>query len=188
MPLYILGLMGMTRRLNHYDNPAWQPYLVVAVIGAVVILFGILFFVLQIVVSVVQRERTRDVTGDPWGGRTLEWSVSSPPPFYNFATTPVVYGRDTFWEMKQRGIAHANKAFRPIHMPRNTGTGPIVGAFSLVLGFALVWHIWWMALGGLLGIVLSIIAHSFNENRAYFVPVEDVARIARINSPLLAQV
>src|ERR1700726_385532 len=104
MPLYILGLMGMTRRLNHYDNPDWHPFLVVAAIGAAVILCGILFFVAQIVVSIVQREKARDLTGDPWGGRTLEWSVSSPPPFYNFAETPVVRGRDAFWEMKQQGV------------------------------------------------------------------------------------
>ena len=186
MPLYILGLMGMTRRLNHYDNPDWHPFLVVAAIGAAVILCGILFFVAQIVVSIVQREKARDLTGDPWGGRTLEWSVSSPPPFYNFATIPVVYGRDAFWEMKMKGLKQPIMALKRIHMPRNTGTGPIVGAFSLMMGFALVWHIWWMALLGLLGIVLSIIVHSFNENRAYYVPAEDVARIERFASPLLA--
>jgi cytochrome o ubiquinol oxidase subunit I len=185
MPLYILGLMGMTRRLNHYDNPDWHPFLVVAAIGAAVILCGILFFVAQIVVSIVQREKARDLTGDPWGGRTLEWSVSSPPPFYNFATIPVVYGRDAFWEMKMKGLKQPIMALKRIHMPRNTGTGPIVGAFSLMMGFALVWQIWWMALLGLLGIVLSIIVHSFNENRAYYVPAEDIARIERFASPLL---
>jgi cytochrome o ubiquinol oxidase subunit 1 len=186
MPLYIVGLMGMTRRINHYDNPDWYPFLVVAAIGAVVILFGILFFVLQIGFSIVQREKTRDLTGDPWGGRTLEWSISSPPPFYNFANIPVVYGRDAFWEAKRKGLKRPSTAFRRIHMPRNTATGPIVGAFSLMLGFALVWHIWWMALVGLVGIVLSIIVHSFNENRAYYVQAEDVARIERHSSPLLA--
>jgi cytochrome o ubiquinol oxidase subunit I len=186
MPLYILGLMGMTRRLNHYDNPDWHPFLVVAAIGAAVILCGILFFVAQIVVSIVQREKARDLTGDPWGGRTLEWSVSSPPPFYNFATIPVVHGRDAFWEMKMKGLKQPAMALKRIHMPRNTGTGPIVGAFSLMMGFALVWHIWWMALLGLLGVVLSIIVHSFDENRAYYVPAEDIARIERFASPLLA--
>jgi cytochrome o ubiquinol oxidase subunit 1 len=186
MPLYIVGLMGMTRRINHYDNPDWYPFLVVAAIGAVVILFGILFFVLQIGFSIVQREKTRDLTGDPWGGRTLEWSISSPPPFYNFANIPVVYGRDAFWEAKRKGLKQPSTALRRIHMPRNTATGPIVGAFSLMLGFALVWHIWWMALVGLVGIVLSIIVHSFNENRAYYVQAEDVARIERLSSRLLA--
>ena len=185
MPLYILGLMGMTRRLNHYDNPDWHPFLVLAAIGAAVILCGILFFVAQIVVSIVQREKARDLTGDPWGGRTLEWSVSSPPPFYNCATIPVVHGRDAFWEMKMKGLKQPIMALKRIHMPRNTGTGPIVGAFSLMMGFALVWQIWWMALLGLLGIVLSIIVHSFNENRAYYVPAEDIARIERFASPLL---
>jgi cytochrome o ubiquinol oxidase subunit 1 len=130
MPLYIVGLMGMTRRINHYDNPDWHPFLVVAAIGAVVILFGILFFVLQIVVSIVQREKTRDLTGDPWGARTLEWSISSPPPFYNFATIPVVYSRDAFWEAKRKGLKRPSTAFRQIHMPRNTATGPVVGVFS----------------------------------------------------------
>src|SRR6202047_1309367 len=186
MPLYILGLMGMTRRLNHYDNPDWRPFLVVAAIRAAGVLCGIMFFVWEIVVSIVQREKTRDLTGDPWGGRTLEWSISSPPPFYNFATIPVVYGRDAFWEAKRKGLKQPSTAFRRIHMPRNTATGPIVGAFSLMLGFALVWHIWWMALVGLVGIVLSIIVHSFNENRAYYLQAEDVARIERLSSPLLA--
>src|ERR1700686_3593460 len=117
IPLYILGLMGMTRRLNHYDNPDWHPDLVVAAFGAVVILCGIVFQVLQVVVSTAQREKTRDLTGDPWDGRTLEWSVSSPPPFYNFAETPVVHGRDAFWEMKMKGLTQPKTAFRRIHMP-----------------------------------------------------------------------
>jgi cytochrome o ubiquinol oxidase subunit 1 len=186
VPLYILGLMGMTRRLNHYDNPAWHSYLIVAAIGAVVILCGIIFQIAQLVVSIAQREKNRDLTGDPWNGRTLEWSVSSPPPAYNFAETPVVRGRDAFWEMKQQGVAQKIGKLRGIHMPHNTSAGLFIGGFSLVLGFALVWHIWWMAAFGGFSIVISAIVHSFNENREYYMWAEDMARIQGLHSPILA--
>jgi cytochrome o ubiquinol oxidase subunit 1 len=176
VPLYCLGLMGMTRRLNHYDNPAWRPYLLVAALGAIVIFCGIVFQILQLAVSVLQREKTRDLTGDPWGGRTLEWAVSSPPPAYNFAATPVIEGRDAFWTMKQAGAKAQTAGFVPIHMPRNTGAGVIIGGFSLMLGFALVWHIWWMAALSVLGVLTAVIAHSFDENRNYYVSAQDVAR------------
>jgi cytochrome o ubiquinol oxidase subunit 1 len=177
VPLYILGLMGMTRRLNHYDNPAWHPFLIVAACGALIILCGIIFQILQLIVSVVQREQNRDLTGDPWNGRTLEWSVPSPPPFYNFARVPVVRDRDAFWDMKERGIVSKVGDYRPIHMPRNTGAGFIIGGFGFVLGFALIWHIWWLAAAGLAGMVLIAIVHSFDSKRDYYVPADEVARI-----------
>jgi cytochrome o ubiquinol oxidase subunit 1 len=186
VPLYILGLMGMTRRLNHYDNAAWHPYLIVAAIGAAVILCGIIFQIAQLIVSIAQREKNRDLTGDPWNGRTLEWSVSSPPPAYNFAERPVVRGRDAFWEMKQQGALQKIGKLRGIHMPRNTSTGLFIGGFSFVLGFGLVWHIWWMAAFGGLGIVISAIVHSFNEHREYYMWAEDVARVQGLHSPILA--
>jgi cytochrome o ubiquinol oxidase subunit I len=182
VPLYFLGLMGMTRRINHYDNPDWHPYLIVAAIGAVVIFCGIIFQAVQLVVSIAQRETARDLTGDPWNGRTLEWSISSPPPFYNFANTPVVYGRDAFWKMKKLGIAHEAGSYSRIHMPRNTAAGVIMGGFSLVLGFALIWHIWWLAIVSAASIVILTIAHSFNENRDYYVPPADVMRIESLQS------
>jgi cytochrome o ubiquinol oxidase subunit 1 len=177
VPLYILGLMGMTRRLNHYDNPAWQPFLIVAACGAVIILCGIILQILQLIVSVAQREQTRDLTGDPWNGRTLEWSVPSPPPFYNFSRIPVVRDRDAFWEMKDRGIVAQAGGYGRIHMPRNTAAGFIIGGFGLVLGFALVWHIWWMAALGLAGMLATAIVHSFDDDRDYYVAPEEVARI-----------
>jgi cytochrome o ubiquinol oxidase subunit 1 len=186
MPLYILGLMGMTRRLNHYDNPAWHPYLIAAAIGAGLILSGIIFQIVQLVVSIAQREKNLDLTGDPWNGRTLEWSVSSPPPAYNFAEIPVVRCRDAFWEMKQQGAIQTIGKLKGIHMPRNTSTGLVIGGFSLVLGFALVWQIWWMAVFGVLGIVISAMVHSFNQNREYYLWAEDVARIQGFRSPILA--
>jgi cytochrome o ubiquinol oxidase subunit I len=185
MPLYILGLMGMTRRLNHYDNPAWHPYLIVAAIGAAVVLCGILFQVTQLIVSIVQREKTRDLTGDPWNGRTLEWSVSSPPPVYNFAEPPVVYGRDAFWDAKQLGLSQKPGGPTSFYLPRNTSTGLIVGGSSLVLGFALVWHIWWMAAFGAIGILAAVIIHSFNEHREHLVWLKG-AVLQSLPSPRLA--
>ncbi|MQT12829.1 cytochrome o ubiquinol oxidase subunit I [Segnochrobactrum spirostomi] len=178
MPLYALGLMGMTRRLNHVDNPIWHIYLVVALIGAVIILCGIGATILQLVVSIAKREQLKDVTGDPWGGRTLEWAVSSPPPFYNFARVPVVTGRDHFWEMKQNGDAYKPlPAYTKIHMPRDTGTGVILAVIAGALGFALIWQIWWLAILTAVASLVVVIAHSFNENRDYYVQPGEVARI-----------
>ncbi len=187
MPLYILGFMGMTRRLNHYDNPAWHPLLLVAAAGAGVIALGVLLQIAQVFVSFRKRHENRDLTGDPWDGRTLEWSVASPPPFYNFAELPVVKERDAYWEMKRSGEAHARPSeYHRIHMPKNTGAGLVIGAFSLLLGFALVWHIWWMAVVGLLGVVATIIARSFDYDTDYYVPAEEVKRIEDEHSQAMA--
>jgi cytochrome o ubiquinol oxidase subunit 1 len=180
MPLYLLGLMGMTRRLNHVDNPVWHVYLVVAMIGAVVILCGILAQLAQLAVSIRNRAALRDTTGDPWNGRSLEWAVASPPPFYNFARTPTVDSRDAYWEMKRKGLAHRLlPAYGQIHMPRNTGTGFILSFIAVFLGFALIWHIWWLALCAAAAALTVAIAHSFNENRDYYVPSHDVALTER---------
>jgi cytochrome o ubiquinol oxidase subunit I len=186
IPLYIVGLMGMTRRLNHYDNPDWHPFMIVAAVGAVVILCGIVFQLVQLVVSIVQRAKTRDLTGDPWNGRTLEWAVPSPPPAYNFAEIPIVTGRDAFWEMKKRSTARRTIRFQKIHMPRDTSAGLVIGGFALVLGFALVWHIWWMAAAGAVGIVATAIAYSFKLNREYFLSALEVERGEKLLSPAAA--
>jgi cytochrome o ubiquinol oxidase subunit 1 len=176
-PLYILGLMGATRRMNHFDNPQFTPYLVVAMIGALVIFAGILSTIAQIAVSIVNRKALADLTGDPWDARTLEWATSSPPAFYNFARTPHVHGRDAFWDDKQEGLATAPAPlYADIHMPRNTGTGVILSAFAGVLGFALIWHIWWLAIAAFAAIIVVAIGHSFNENRDYYVKSDEVAR------------
>ena len=178
MPLYALGLMGITRRLDHVNNPVWHIYLIVAAIGAGLVCIGILATVAQIVVSIVNREKLRDRTGDPWGGRTLEWATSSPPPFYNFARVPHVHTIDAFWEMKQSGtVPTLQPQYQRIHMPRNTGTGVILGVLSIALGFALTWHIWWLVIASLLLMLGLAIWHSFNEERDYYVPPGEIARL-----------
>ena len=177
MPLYALGLMGMTRRLDTPHNPIWHTYLVVAMVGAVIIFLGILAELVQIAVSLRNREALRDVTGDPWQGRTLEWATSSPPAYYNFPTTPVVTARDAFWDMKQRGVAmQPLDSYHQIHMPRNTATGLSIAAFATVLGFALIWHIWWLVVATFVVAFGVAIGKSFDEDRDYYVPVEEIER------------
>jgi cytochrome o ubiquinol oxidase subunit 1 len=176
MPLYVLGLMGATRRMDHYDNPAWQPLFVVAAIGAAIIFCGIMLQLAQVVVSIAQRERARDLTGDPWHGRTLEWATSSPPPAYNFARIPVVRDRDAFWDMKQRGVDMKAAVYRPIHMPRNTGTGFIMAVLVGLAGFAMIWHIWWLAIGGVAAAIVALIRYAFDDDRDYYVEAEEVRR------------
>ncbi|GAB2783770.1 cytochrome o ubiquinol oxidase subunit I [Dyella kyungheensis] len=188
VPLYILGLKGMTRRMNHYANPDWQPYLIVAAIGAAIIAAGIFCILMQFYVSVRDRKKLTDPSGDPWGGRTLEWSISSPAPFYNFATLPQVRELDQFWEDKQNGVAYVQPAkYEDIHMPRNTGVGVVMGAFGTVLGFALVWHIWWMAAVGLLGMIASFIVRAYDRDVDYWVPAAEVERIERSRHAQLKQ-
>ncbi|AXQ46830.1 cytochrome o ubiquinol oxidase subunit I [Pseudomonas vlassakiae] len=178
MPLYALGFMGMTRRLNHSDNPLWEPYLYVAVVGAVLILFGIACQLIQIVVSIRDREQNLDVTGDPWGGRTLEWSTSSPPPFYNFAHMPEKVGLDCWNEAKEAGVAYKVPGkYEAIHMPNNTATGLFMGLFLTVFGFAFIWHIWWLVGASLLATIAVFVRHAARDDQGYMVPAEEVARI-----------
>ncbi|MGL9769247.1 MAG: cytochrome o ubiquinol oxidase subunit I [Sodalis sp. (in: enterobacteria)] len=179
MPLYVLGFMGMTRRLNQQIDPTFHPLLIVAAAGVTLIALGILCQLIQIMISVRDREQNRDPTGDPWDGRTLEWATSSPPPLYNFAIVPKVNNqRDVFWEMKKEGFAYQKPlVYESIYIPKNTGAGIIIAAFSLVFSFALIWHIWWLAIIGFAGTIITWIAHSFNEETDYYIPVEEVERI-----------
>ena len=186
MPIYVVGLMGVTRRTQYFDDPVLQPFFSTAAVGAFIIMAGILAFVVQLVVSFFRREQLRDVTGDPWDGRTLEWSTSSPPPPYNFAFTPVVHDLDAWWDMKKRGHSRPLEGFRPIHMPKNTGTGIVLAALSTVLGFALVWYIWWLAAVACVAILATAIAHTFNYDRDFHVPAEDVLRFESVRTAQLA--
>ena len=175
-PIYIVGLMGNTRRVNHFDDPSIQPYFIVALIGAVVILIGVLGFVMSIVMGFVKRKQLADTTGDPWNGRTLEWSTSSPPPAYNFAMTPVVHDLDAWHDMKTRGYRRPASGFKPIHMPKNTAAGIILAGLATVLGFAMIWYIWWLAALAFAGLLVTAIGHTFNFKRDYYIPQDEVAR------------
>ncbi|MCJ2023823.1 cytochrome o ubiquinol oxidase subunit I [Methylobacterium sp. J-067] len=176
MPLYVLGLMGVTRRMQHFDDPSLQPWFMVAAFGAVLIACGIGSQIMMFVVSIRRREELRDLTGDPWGGRTLEWSTSSPPPDYNFAFTPVVHDSDAWWDMKARGFSRPTGGYQPIHMPKNTATGAILAALSFICGFAMVWYIWWLAALSFVALIVTAIVHTFNYDREYYIPAETVSR------------
>jgi cytochrome o ubiquinol oxidase subunit 1 len=181
MPLYAVGLMGMTRRMQHYDNLHWQPYMVLASVGAVVILAGIACTITQLVVSIRDRASLRDTTGDPWDGRTLEWSVPSPPPPWNFAVLPQVKGIDAFWIMKQearsgRAPPAQTPIYRPIELPKNSATGFVTAFFAVVTGFALIWHIWWMVCAGLFGATVTILVFAWRKQEDVEIPAAELAR------------
>jgi cytochrome o ubiquinol oxidase subunit 1 len=185
MPLYVLGLMGMTRRMQHYDVAAWRPWLLVAGVGALIILAGIVLMVVQLVVSIRRREALRDLTGDPWDGRSLEWATASPPPDFNFAVLPVIEGEEPYWGIKQQARDQAHLADEPeyeaIEMPRNSPTGFVCAFFATILGFALIWHIWWMVGAGLLGAFATFVVFAWRDRTEREIPREEVARVDRAN-------
>ena len=173
MPLYALGLMGVTRRMNAYADAAWQPYFIVAAFGALLILCGIICTFANFGYSILNRKKLA-CGPDPWNGRTLEWAMQSPPAPYNFPQELHVRGRDEFWRMKQEGFTWA-QSYAPIHMPKNTATGVLLAAFALAFGFAMVWYIWWLAGLAFLAMLAIGIGHTFNYNRDYFIPATTVA-------------
>ena len=178
MPLYALGLMGATRRMQHYSDPEWQPFMVVALAGAALILIGIILTVVQLVVSIRTRDQNRDLTGDPWNGRTLEWSIPSPPPAWNFALLPQVECPDAFWVSKQRPADLHNpgqpKIYTALHVPRNNPTGVLLAFCVTVLGFALIWRIGWLAALGLLGAIVIALVQAWRTDREIQVPAAEV--------------
>jgi len=185
MPLYWLGLLGVTRRMNHFDDPSLQIWFQIAAFGAFLIALGIACFIIQLVVSFLRRDELRDVTGDPWDGRTLEWSTSSPPPQYNFAFTPVVHDTDAWWQMKQLGYKRPLEGFIPIHMPKNTAAGIVLAGLSTLMGFALIWHIWWLVIASFTSILIAAIIHTFNYKRDYYIPTDDVVRTEALRTQQL---
>jgi cytochrome o ubiquinol oxidase subunit 1 len=185
-PLYVLGLMGVTRRMNQFDDPSLQIWFVIAAIGAGLIAIGIAAFLVQIVVSYLRREQLRDITGDCWDGRTLEWSTASPPPDYNFAFTPVVHDNDAWHDMKRRGAQRPLAGFRPIHMPKNTAAGFVIAMIATAWGFALVWHMWIPAVLLFAALVIASVAHTFNYDRDFHIPADEVARAEQERTRALA--
>ncbi|HEX5685777.1 MAG TPA: cytochrome o ubiquinol oxidase subunit I [Ideonella sp.] len=187
-PLYVLGLMGVTRRMSHFDDPSLQIWFQIAAVGAVIVAFGIAAFLIQIAVSVMKRKELRDVTGDPWEGRTLEWATASPPADYNFAFTPVVHEQDAWYDMKQRGHQRPTQGFKPIHMPKNTAAGFVIAMLATACGFALVWHMWIPVVITFLATVGAAIVHTFNFDRDYHIPADEVTRSEDARTAALAAV
>ncbi len=177
MPLYVLGLLGMTRRMQHYDVAAWRPWLLVAAGGAVLILVGIVLTIVQLVVSIRRREALRDATGDPWDGRTLEWATPSPPPVYNFAELPEVSGDDAYWTTKQSARDAGSPRFGAIELPRNSPTGIVCAFFATVMGFALIWHIWWMVIVGFFGAWATFVVFAWRDQSDDVLGADEVARL-----------
>jgi cytochrome o ubiquinol oxidase subunit 1 len=175
-PLYVLGLMGVTRRLRTFDDPDLQIWFVIAGVGAAIIAMGIVAMLIQFYVSIRDRARLADTTGDPWGGRTLEWATSSPPPAYNFAFTPVVRDLDAWYDMKAQKAARPTEGFRAIHMPKNTWAGVVLAGQSTVFGLAMIWYIWWLAALAFVAVVATAIWHSFDYDRDFDIPAEDIRR------------
>ncbi len=178
VPLYILGLMGATRRLDHYSaSLGWQGLFVVAAVGVGVIGLGLGFQILQLAVSIWKRKENLDTTGDPWNGRTLEWSTSSPAPHYNFAAMPAVHHRDEFWAIKQSGQSHKKPEYKDIIMPKNTPMPMFIAGGAFIVGFSAIWHIWWLAAIGLFAIIALIIIRTSSENNEYVIPASEVEKI-----------
>ncbi len=178
MPLYALGLMGMPRRMQHYDHPDWHPLLIVAAVGALLIAIGIGCLLVQLALSIRNRKLTADLTGDPWNGSNLEWATSSPPPVYNFAVIPTVESTDAFTVMKQRGRAYAPPGrYQDIHLPKNSAIGIVFGGFSLLFGFAMVWHIWWLAITAALAMLITIVVRTFDDDTEYLISAEEIGHM-----------
>jgi cytochrome o ubiquinol oxidase subunit 1 len=185
VPLYILGLMGATRRLDHYDpSMGWQGLFIVSAVGAVIICIGVGVQILQIIVSVWNRKKNIDTTGDPWNGRTLEWSTKSPVPFYNFAVLPEVTTRDPFWEQKQQQALHPEKVipvvYEDIYLPKNSSLGVYIAIFAFIFSFAIIWKIIWLIPVALVAVIVCIIIRTFDEDTEYRLPAEEIKRLETV--------
>jgi cytochrome o ubiquinol oxidase subunit 1 len=182
-PLYVLGMLGMTRRLQHINIPDWKPWLYVSVVGVAILILGVIAQILQLVVSIRNRDRLRDLTGDPWDGRSLEWATPSPAPFFNFAVEPNVEGEEAYWGIKMRAIESQALApephYEPIEMPCNSPVGFYTAFFASVFGFAMIWHIWWLALLAFAAAFAGFVAFAWRDVHEFHVPVEEVARVDR---------
>lgn len=177
VPLYILGIMGATRRMDHYDpSLGWQGLFIVAGVGYGIIMLGVATQLLQVAYSVWKRRQLQDTTGDPWDGRTLEWATHSPAPVYNFATVPTVAARDAFWEQKQQKSTNT-PAYTAIHLPKNTGAPLVIAVCGFVVCFAIVWHIWWLAIIALVVLAGTLVRRLLDDDTSFTLSATEVARI-----------
>jgi cytochrome o ubiquinol oxidase subunit 1 len=179
IPMYVLGFMGATRRLDHYDaSTGWQPFYVMMLIGGLVICLGVALQLAQILASFIEKKRLRDDSGDPWDGRTLEFAVASPPPSYNFTVIPKVTSRDAFLVMKQNGLPKPE--YEDILIPKNTAAGIYISIFAFLAGFAFVWEIVWLAAISIVGIIVVFVVRAFNEHSEYVLPANEVRELEEV--------
>jgi cytochrome o ubiquinol oxidase subunit 1 len=185
IPLYAAGMLGMTRRMQHYDVAEWRPWMIAAGVGTILMTIGVICQILQLAVSIRQREELRDTTGDPWDARSLEWATASPPPVFNFAVMPNVAGEDAYWLIKEKAkrdtLETREPDYRDIEMPRNSPTGFVCAFFASVTGFSLIWHIWWLVGLGLAGAFATFVVFAWRDHDEYVIPAQEVARIDRVN-------
>lgn len=178
MPLYALGLMGAVRRLDNYDNPEWTPFFVVSGIGVLAITLGAGMLVVQIAYSVYKRKTLRDKTGDPWDGRTLEWSTPSPAPFYNFAVIPKVTRRDEWWYQKLDGVKSLKRSdYRDIALPKNSSLGFVIAVLVGLFGFGAIWHVWWLMIVSMVAIIYFAIRRGLDDDVEYAIPAAELYRL-----------
>jgi cytochrome o ubiquinol oxidase subunit 1 len=182
-PLYVLGFEGMTRRLQHVNQPEWAPMLYLSAFGVAVLAVGVVCQVVMLVVSIQHREELRDVTGDPWDGRSLEWATPSPPPFFNFAVMPNVTGEEAYWGIKLRAIESQGLGPEPryaeIEMPVNSPIGFCTAVFASVTGFSLIWQIWWLAGLGMVAALAGFVVFAWRDVHEFHVPEAEVAKADR---------
>jgi cytochrome o ubiquinol oxidase subunit 1 len=185
MPMYVVGVLGMTRRLQHYDVVEWRPWILISALGVVIMIGAVVCQVVQLAVSFARRNELRDTTGDPWDGRSLEWATPSPPPVFNFAVLPQVQDAEAYWDVKRRAREAESLGkephYEPVEMPRNSPTGVVCAFFATIVGFALIWHIWWLMIVGLVGAYATFVAFAWRDVPEYVIPAEEVARIDRAN-------
>jgi cytochrome o ubiquinol oxidase subunit 1 len=184
MPLYVLGLDGMTRRMQHYDRAEWYPWVLIAGVGALIILAGIVLQLVQLAYSIRHRDQLRERAADPWDGATLEWSTSSPPPEFNFAHLPQVTSAEPWWDIKRRdaarqGLLNFAAHYEPLEIPRNSATGFVCAFFAVITGFSLIWHIWWLVVAGLVGAYATFVVLAWRDVHEHVLPAEEVARLDR---------
>jgi len=183
--MYVVGILGMTRRLQHYDVAEWHSWLQISGVGILILIAGAGCQVTQLVVSYLRRNELRDNTGDPWDGRTLEWATSSPPPVFNFAVLPQVRDAEVYWDVKRRAFEQQRLPqepdYQPIEMPRNSPTGFVCAFFATLIGFALIWHIWWLMAVGLMGAYATFVVFAWRDVPEYVIPANEVARLDREN-------
>jgi cytochrome o ubiquinol oxidase subunit 1 len=182
-PLYYLGMLGMTRRLQHINMPEWRPMLELSVVGVGLIAVSAVCQVTQLVVSILERDKRRDVTGDPWDGRSLEWATPSPAPFFNFAVLPNVEGEEAYWGIKQRAIETQQMGpeprYQPIEMPVNSPVGIYTAFFASAFGFAMIWHIWWLAALSVVAAFAGFVVFAWRDVHEFEVSADEVAQVDR---------